>query len=110
MALVTEKGATRLIQATDIPEGAVEYLAKECGIQQVGYRDSISVRAPDENETGFFKIPSDGRVSVFEHFRVGFDETGERIRLTVTVYPTDRNRFVINVGDTPPVDVKDEQS
>jgi len=110
MALVTDKGATRLIQATDIPEGAVEYLAKECGIQQAGYRDSISVRAPDENETGFFKIPSDGRVSVFEHFRVGFDETGERIRLTVTVYPTDRNRFVINVGDTPAVDLIDEPS
>ncbi len=89
MTLVTEKGATRLIQATDIPEGAVEYLAKECGIQQVGYRDSISVRAPDELE---------------------FDETGERIRLTVTVYPTDRNRFVINVGDTPPIDLKDEPS
>jgi len=110
MTLVTEKGATRLIQATDIPEGAVEYLAKECGIQQVGYRDSISVRAPDELETGHFKIPGDGRVSVFEIFRVGFDETGERIRLTVTVYPTDRNRFVINVGDTPPIDLKDEPS
>jgi len=49
-------------------------------------------------------------VSVFEIFRVGFDETGERIRLTVTVYPTDRNRFVINVGDTPPIDLKDEPS
>jgi GntR family transcriptional regulator len=110
MTLVTEQGATRLIQATDIPEGAVEYLAKEFGIQQVGYRDSIAVRAPDENETTFFKIPGDGRVSVFEIFRVGFDEAGNRIRLTVTVYPTDRNRFVIYVGDTPPVDLKDESS
>ena len=108
MTLVTEQGATRLIQATDIPEGAVEYLAKEFGIQQVGYRDSIAVRAPDENEAAFFKIPGDGRVSVFEIFRVAFDETGDRIRLTVTVYPTDRNRFVINVGETPPVDLIDE--
>ncbi len=110
MTLVTDKGATKLIQATDIPEGAVEYLAKECGIQQVGYRDSIAVRAPDESEAAYFKIPADGRVPVFEIFRVGFDEAGERIRLTVTVYPTDRNRFVINVGDTPPVDLKDEPS
>lgn len=110
MTLVTDKGATMLIQATDIPEGAVEYLAKEFGIQQVGYRDSIAVRAPDETEAAFFKIPGDGRVPVFEVFRVGFDEAGERIRLTVTVYPTDRNRFVINVGDTPPVDLKDEPS
>jgi GntR family transcriptional regulator len=107
MTLVTDKGATMLIQATDIPEGAVEYLARKCGLQQAGYRDSIAVRAPDENEAAFFKIPGDGRVSVFEIFRIGFDETGGRIRLTITVYPTDRNRFVVNVGDTPPSNIED---
>ena len=106
MTLV-EQGAMRLIQATDIPEGAVAYLAEQCGKKQVGYRDSISVRAPDETEARFFKLPGDGRVSVFEVFRVGFDETGERIRLTITVYPTDRNRFAINVGVTPPPNVED---
>jgi GntR family transcriptional regulator len=109
MTLV-ERGATKLIQATDIEGGAVAYLDDKCGIKQVGYRDSLAVRAPDENETAYFKLPSDGRVSVFVIFRVGFDQTGERIRLTVTVYPTDRNRFAINVGNTPPVDVKDEPS
>jgi GntR family transcriptional regulator len=108
MTLVTEKGATKLIQATDIPGGAVGYLAKEFGIRQVGYRDSISVRVPDENETAFFKLPGDGRVSVFEIFRVGFDKLGNRIRLTITVYPADRNRFELYVGDTPPTDLKDE--
>jgi GntR family transcriptional regulator len=44
---------------------------------------------------------------VFEIFRIGFDETGGRIRLTITVYPTDRNRFVVNVGDTPPSNIED---
>jgi GntR family transcriptional regulator len=44
---------------------------------------------------------------VFEVFRLGFDETGERIRLTITVYPTDRNRLVVNVGVTPPPNVED---
>jgi DNA-binding GntR family transcriptional regulator len=75
--------------------------AAKCGVKQVGYRDSIGMRAPGEAETAFFKLPGDERVPVFEIFRVGFDETGDRIRLTITVYPTDRNRFVINVGDVP---------
>jgi GntR family transcriptional regulator len=109
MTLV-EKGATQLIQATSIDGGAVAYLAAQFGIKQVGYRDSIAVRVPNESETSFFKVPSDGRVSVFEIYRVGFDEMGERFRLTVTVYPTDRNRLVSNVGETPPVDIQDEPS
>jgi len=61
------------------------------------------VRAPDENEIGYFRLPADGRISVFEIYRVAFDENGDRIRLTVTVYPADRNRFRINVGDVPVV-------
>jgi GntR family transcriptional regulator len=109
MTLV-DKGATQLIQATSIDGGAVAYLAAKFGIKQVGYRDSIAVRVPNESETSFFKVPADGRVSVFEIYRVGFDEMGERFRLTVTVYPTDRNRLVSNVGETPPVDVQDEPS
>jgi GntR family transcriptional regulator len=109
MTLV-EKGATQLIQATSIDGGAVAYLAAQFGIKQVGYRDSIAVRVPNESETSFFKVPSDGRVSVFEIYRVGFDEMGERFRLTITVYPTDRNRLVSNVGETPQVDIQDEPS
>jgi len=105
-----DKGATKLIQAIDIPEGAVAYLATECGIKQIGYRDSIAVRAPDEGETTFFKVPADGRVSMFEIFRVGFEETGERFRLTVTVYPTDRNRLVVDVGEVPPVITTDTEA
>jgi GntR family transcriptional regulator len=101
MSLVT-RGATQLIQAADIPEGTVVYLAREFGIRQAGYRDTIAVRPPDENEAWFFKLPADGRVSMFEIHRLGFDEEGNRIRLTVTVYPADRNRFRVNVGKVPP--------
>jgi GntR family transcriptional regulator len=99
MSLV-DKGATRLSQAADIAGGAVAYLAGK-GIKQVGYRDSISVRAPDDREQAFFKLPADGRVPVFEIFRVGFLEDGSRFRLTITVYPSDRNRFLIKVGEVP---------
>jgi GntR family transcriptional regulator len=91
-----------IADALRIAEGAsVEYLRNELGIAQVGYRDSIAVRAPDATETLFFKLPDDGRVSVFQIFRVGFYENGGRLRLTVTVYPADRNRFLVKVGKVP---------
>src|SRR5947207_2374987 len=45
---------------------------------------------------------------VFEIFRVGYSQDGERFRLTTTVYPADRNRFLIKVGEVPPRDVAAE--
>ena len=109
MSLV-QGGATKLILPTNIDEGAMAYLAHECELRQVGYRDTISVRPPYENEARFFGLPADGRISVFEIHRLGFDKDGSRIRLTVTVYPADRNRFRVNIGKVPPrlVAVRDE--
>jgi GntR family transcriptional regulator len=101
MSLV-QRGAIDLIQATDIEGGTVAYLAKECGVEQAGYRDTIAVRTPDETEVRFFKLPADGRVPVFEIYRVGFDKEGYRFRLTITVYPADRNRLRVDVGEVPP--------
>ena len=46
MTLV-ERGALRLIQAQNIPEGTVAYLSDSIDINQAGYRDVITVRAPD---------------------------------------------------------------
>lgn len=104
MTLV-EQGADELIQATDISGGAVAYLSEKCGLEEVGYRDTIVARAPDDNEARFFKLPADGRVPVFEVWRLGFDAGGNRLRLTVTVYPADRNRLRFDVGTLPPRDV-----
>jgi GntR family transcriptional regulator len=101
MSLV-QRGATELIQALDIEGGTVAYLAEKCGIEQAGYQDTISVRVPGYDESTFFKIPADGRVSVFEIFRVGFDKDGSRFRLTITVYPSDRNWLRLIVGEVPP--------
>jgi GntR family transcriptional regulator len=95
------KGADRLIQADDIKIGTVKYLAETLGLRQVGYRDWITVRAPDATEAMFFNLPQDGRVGLFEIRRTGYDQTGTPIRLTVTVFPTDRNQFIVNVGDVP---------
>jgi GntR family transcriptional regulator len=106
------RGAELLRDAGDIEGGAVKYLRKTLNIQQVGYRDMITVRAPNQTEAMFFNIPADGRVGVFETFRTAFDEEGKPMRVTVTVYPTDRNQFMVDVGKVPdhtgPPDTKGE--
>jgi GntR family transcriptional regulator len=93
------QGADRLLRADNIEEGAVHYLGVTLGLKQVGYRDLITVRAPNAAEADFFKLPPDGRVAVFENFRTAFDQTGKPMRVTVTVFPTDRNQFVVEIGD-----------
>jgi GntR family transcriptional regulator len=100
MSLV-ERGALRLIEATNIPEGTVAYLREKLGLSQVGYRDKIRVRAPDANESAFFRLPDDGRIAVFELRRTAFDEKGDPIRLTISIYPADRNQFRVTIGEVP---------
>ncbi len=92
--------APLLLATDDISEGAVAYL-RTCGIEQAGYRDAMGVRRPDPTETEFFGLPSDGRIEMVEIYRVAFDQDGNRVRLTITVYRADTNRFIINVGNVP---------
>ena len=96
-----DRGAEMLRRATDIEEGTTRYLAEVLQLEQRGYRDWITVRAPNTAEADFFKLPPDGRVAVFELFRTTFDQDGLPMRVTVTVFPTDRNQFIINVGEVP---------
>jgi GntR family transcriptional regulator len=96
-----EHGAIQLIQASNIDQGTVAYLDDALGIKQVGWRDTITVRAPDEVEATFFRLPDDGRVSVIETRRTAFNEEGKPVRLTVSVYPADRNQFAVVVGRVP---------
>ena len=97
----SRRGADRLLDAEDIEEGTVRYIEATLGLKQIGYRDWITARAPDANETEFFKLPADGRVAVFEIFRTAFDQNGVPMRVTVTIFPIDRNQFIVNVGDIP---------
>jgi GntR family transcriptional regulator len=103
MSFVT-RGATRLLEAIDLDQGTVKYLGEKLDLKQVGYRDLILVRAPDENEIKFFRLPDDGRIPVVVSLRTGFaEEQGEVVsfRLTESVFPSDRNQFVINAGRVP---------
>jgi GntR family transcriptional regulator len=100
MSLV-DRGAAKLIQASDIEEGTVAYLSTKLGLSQAGYRYKITVRAPDANEATFFELPDDGRVAVFEILRTAFDDDGQPLWLTVSVYPVDKNQLAIDVGRVP---------
>ena len=51
------------------------------------------------NEQSFFGLAYDA--TVFEIFRTGFDQTGTPLRVTVMVWPADRNQFIVNVGEVP---------
>jgi GntR family transcriptional regulator len=95
------EGASKLLEAKNIPEGAVQYLQETLGLKQIGYRDWITVRAPDATEVTFFRISGDGQVPVFEIFRTAFDQSGDPMRVTVSIFPADRNQFIVNVGDLP---------
>jgi GntR family transcriptional regulator len=103
MDLVT-RGAARLMMTGDIAEGTIAYLHQAIGLMQVGYRDRIVVRAPEEEEYLFFGLPDDGRVPVVSILRTGFAD-GDRgtvpFRVTFTVLPADRNQLVINSGNVP---------
>jgi GntR family transcriptional regulator len=97
---LVEQGAIKLLQAQDIDEGAVSYLNQN-GTKLVGWRDKIKVRAPDREETDSFRLPDDGRIAVIETRRTGYDKAGIPFVLTVSVYPSDRNEFVLDVGHVP---------
>ncbi len=100
MALVAA-GADRLMEPASIEPGAVHYLREVLGFRQARYTDRITVRAPRPEEAGFFRLPDTGRVSVFETFRTAFDGEGMPFRLTATVFPADRNQFLVFAGQVP---------
>jgi GntR family transcriptional regulator len=96
-----DQGAHRLRSARNIEEGTVRYLAETLGLEQVGYQDWITSRTPNAAEADFFKVPPDGQVVMYEIFRTAYAGNGTPIRLTVTVFPADRNQFNVNVGAVP---------
>jgi GntR family transcriptional regulator len=106
LQLLTD-GASKLLIAEDIAEGTVRYLAERLQLEQVGFRDWVTARGPDDNEQAFFGLTHDA--AVFEVFRIGFDQHQTPMRVTVTVYPVDRNQLVFNFGDVPDLQYEQDQ-
>ena len=88
-----------LLKPKDIGEGAVQYLAEVLGLKQVGYRDLISARLPDDREQSLFSLTHNH--TVIEVYRTSFAEDATPIRVTVTVFPADRNQIAYGIGVVP---------
>jgi GntR family transcriptional regulator len=91
-------GATRLLQVKDIAEGVRSYLNSELGIKEIGSRDTMRVRAPNAGEAAAFGIPDDGHIAVFETRQTGVDASHKPVRLSISIYPADRNQFSMETG------------
>lgn len=94
-----DMGAVELLDPNDISEGAVAYLATAIGLTQVGHRDWVSARLPEDREQELFGLTHNH--TVIEVYRTSFAEDGTPIRVTVTVYPSDRNELVYEYGAVP---------
>ena len=91
-------GAIQLLQAQEISGGTSSYLDEVLAIRQVSLRDEIEVRMPDANESAFFGLRGGGTVPVLEVRRTARTEDDFPIRITVTVFPADRNRVAYEHG------------
>jgi GntR family transcriptional regulator len=91
-------GADRLLDVEDISEGVRRYLNSTLRIREIGSHDTMRVRAPNADEAAAFKIPDDGRVAVFETRQTGVDVSHKPIRVTISIYPADRNQFSMETG------------
>lgn len=94
-----EQGAVGLLKPRDMPEGTVRYIAELLGFKQVGYRDLISARLPDDKEQLLFNLTHNH--TVIEVCRTSFAEDATPIRVIVTVFPSDRNQIAYDVGAVP---------
>lgn len=93
-----ERGATKLLAVQDIEQGTRQYLDKTIGVKEIGSDDTMTVRAPTPGEAAAFRLPEDGRIAVFETRQTGIDPTGKPVRVTITIYPSDRNMFSMKTG------------
>jgi GntR family transcriptional regulator len=103
---IYERGAKLLIQASDIPEGAVRHIEEALQLKQVGYRDRIAVRRANDNELRFFGLREDADIPMMVLLRTAYGIDGDArepfpFRFTESVFPGDRNQFVINAGEVP---------
>ena len=58
-------------------------------------------RARADYRSGLFQAASGRPGPDVRDYQDGFDGNGKPMRFTVTVYPADRNQFIVNVGEVP---------
>ena len=92
------QGANGLLDPETIPAGAVKLL-ETIGLKQVRYRDVISARLPDNTEQSLFNLTHND--TVLEVYRTSFTQDETPIRVTITVFPSDRNQIGYDIGMVP---------
>jgi GntR family transcriptional regulator len=97
-----QKGAVGLLEPKDITEGTVAYLAQTIDLEQDGYRDLVSARLPNDKEKALFNLTHNH--TVIEVYRTSFTADKTPIRVTVTVFPSDRNQIVYDSGTVAETD------
>jgi GntR family transcriptional regulator len=60
--------------------------------------DTMTVRAPTRGGAERFSLPQDGRVSVLETCQICVAADMKPMRVTITIYPSDRNTFSMETG------------
>ena len=103
-------GAIRLLAVEDISEGTRHYLDEALDIKEIGSRDTMTVRAPTTDEADSFNLPDDGRIAVFETRQIGVDAALAPVRVTITIYPADRNEFSMDTGALAKPHVPEERT
>jgi GntR family transcriptional regulator len=96
---LADDGASRLLAVTNIPEGTTRYLESALGLKQDSFEDWITARPAKEEESELFDVPHNA--AMFLIYRTGFAADGTAIRVTVTLYPADRNEFRYRYGSLP---------
>lgn len=94
-----QHGAAGLLEPKDIPEGTVRYIAETIGFKQISYRDLILARLPDAEEQSLFNLTHSH--TVIQIYRTSFAEDETPTRVTITVFPSDRNQIVYDIGPVP---------
>jgi GntR family transcriptional regulator len=92
-----DEGAERLLTATNIDEGTLKYLESVLRLKQIRYEDWITARPAKDDEPTRFGLPHNA--AMFLIYRTGFTANGTAIRVTVTLYPADRNQFRYRFGE-----------
>lgn len=93
--------APLLATAAEIEEGAVAYIQSRLDVKQTGWRDVLRVRPANAGEIEFFGLPVKSAPQVLEAIRTAYDADGNPIRVTTTVYATDRNLVAYTAGVVP---------
>ncbi|MGH3500944.1 MAG: GntR family transcriptional regulator [Nocardioidaceae bacterium] len=86
---------TEIMSPRNIDRGIIRVLAEQ-GHEEIGRIDEVTARMPTPDETHILEL--DPGVPVLRFARTTYT-TSRPVRLTITVFPADRNRLVFEQGD-----------